>query len=379
MRYAKFLIPILLTTGMVRGETPFSLADVAFWTGSGSHASALVIDWNGADTADESLVWGYRWESAATSQDMLNAVLLADARLYAKLSGNQPISVYGLGYDTNGDGDFAISDNTVFDADGIAVAGTGSADGAVALTPDQYAEGWFSAFWHIGKSAANPFDEGGSWMTAGVGLSNRVLVDGSWDSLAYDVNFSFDDYAENPTPAPAPHICDLNADAACDTDDIQVLYSQPWGLPPSEPTFDLNHDNVVDSADLDRWLLEAGTAHGFATAYLRGDSNLDRRIDITDFNTLAANFSPIGSAGVIPRWEVGNFDGNERVDITDFNFLAEKFFPTGYAAGAGAGSALGPVHGLLSQAVPEPNCWVLWIAVLGAGCARAATRGTLRA
>ena len=363
--YANFLIPILL---MAHGQTPFSLADVTFWTGSGSHASVLVIDWNGADNADKSLAWGYRWESAATSQDMLNTVLLADARLYAKLSANQPISVYGLGYDTNGDGDFAISDNTVFDTNGIAVAGTGSADGAVALTPDQYAEGWFSAFWHFGMSDENPFDEGSSWTTAGVGLSDRDLVDGSWDSLAYDAIFSFDDYAENPTPAPLPHICDLNSDVACNTDDFQLLYSQPWCLPPGDPAFDLNHDDVVDSADLDRWLLEAGTAHEFATAYRRGDSNLDRRIDITDFNTLAANFSPIGSAGMIPRWEVGNFDGNKRVDVTDFNFLAKNFSPTGYAASAGAGSGLGPNHGSLFLAVPEPGCWMLSIAALGAGC-----------
>ena len=63
-------------------------------------------------------------------------------------------------------------------------------------------------------------------------------------------------------------------------------------------------------------------------------------MDITDFNTLAANF---GSRGACPLWHEGNFDGDRDIDITDFNFLAANFAPDGYGA----------------SAVPEPSSLLL--------------------
>ena len=363
----RFSILLLLATHPANAQTPFTLEDIEFWTGTGSHASALVIDWHGADNTDQSLAWGYRWESISTTEEMLRSVIQADGRLYAKLSSIQPlgISVYGIGYDTDENGIFAISDGTSFDPNGIAVSGTGAADGATAMAPDEYAEGWFDTFWHFGKSDGNPFAQGGGWVTGGGGLSGRTLVDGSWDSLAFDVDFSFDDYAKNPSPAPRPHVCDLNSDVVCDADDIEALYSQSWGLPPNGPVFDLNGDNVVDSADLDQWLIGAGEAHEFGTVYLRGDGNLDRRIDITDFNALAANFAPAGSA-TIPRWDSGNFDGNAQIDITDFNFLADNFSPSGYLS-TGPG-ILANHNESMPFAVPEPDGNVYLIAFLSVSC-----------
>ncbi len=47
--------------------------------------------------------------------------------------------------------------------------------------------------------------------------------------------------------------------------------------------FDLNGDAVVDPADLDLWLEEAGDFN-VGGAYLPGDANLDGVVDISDFN-----------------------------------------------------------------------------------------------
>ena len=47
--------------------------DIEFWFGSGANQSALAIDWNGQSTADNSLVWGYRWDGTAQGVEMLSA------------------------------------------------------------------------------------------------------------------------------------------------------------------------------------------------------------------------------------------------------------------------------------------------------------------
>lgn len=67
----------------------------------------------------------------------------------------------------------------------------------------------------------------------------------------------------------------------------------------------------------------------------------DRDVDITDFNVLASNFSPVGDGDPTngPFWNQANFDGDDDIDITDFNYLAVNFAPSGYA----------------TSAVPEPS------------------------
>ena len=64
---------------------------------------------------------------------------------------------------------------------------------------------------------------------------------------------------------------------------------------------------------------------------LPGDADIDRDVDITDFNSLISNFGPIGN-NVLP-WRLGNFDTD--IDITDFNTLAINFSPNGYHAAEG--------------------------------------------
>ena len=108
--------------------------------------------------------------------------------------------------------------------------------------------------------------------------------------------------------------------------------------------------------DLDRWLEQAATKNGFASPYQRGDvddvgkiSPDQRDVDITDFNTVAQNFDPLGFPGseLVGNWESGNFDGDGDIDITDFNLVAANFTPLGYGADGPLGNT------------PEPTSCVL--------------------
>jgi hypothetical protein len=84
-------------------------------------------------------------------------------------------------------------------------------------------------------------------------------------------------------------------------------------------------------------LLAAGTTlpadHVFTFHFLRGDANHDGRVNLQDFNLLAANF------GQSPRdFTQGDFDYDSVVNLSDFNILAARFGQVlaGPAAGASA-------------------------------------------
>jgi hypothetical protein len=161
--------------------------DIELWVGRGVNESALVIDWNDG-LAEESLVWGYRWDGAATGEEMLEAVVRADDRLFGLVS--PPFSgfgraVNGLGYDADGDG-FGTSPAVGFDGDGYAV---GSPLGSDAADADDHWEDSFQfvgywAYW-LGGTSASP-----AWSFASVGVSGRSLVDGSWDGLSFGASGS---------------------------------------------------------------------------------------------------------------------------------------------------------------------------------------------
>jgi hypothetical protein len=71
-------------------------------------------------------------------------------------------------------------------------------------------------------------------------------------------------------------------------------------------------------------LLASGTTlpanHVFEFTFLRGDANGDGRVNLNDFNILAANF------GQSPRdFTQGDFDYSGNVNLSDFNILAGRF------------------------------------------------------
>ena len=130
------------------------------------------------------------------------------------------------------------------------------------------------------------------------------------------------------------------------------------------PACDLTGDSSCDIADLDTlagggataindWLAGAATENGYGSPYLGGDTDLDRDVDLSDYNALAGNFNPAGSGGLPSQ---GDIDGDGDVDLSDYNTLAGNFAAAGYAGAAG---------------VPEPSSMVLCMLglVFGSGIA----------
>ena len=78
-----------------------------------------------------------------------------------------------------------------------------------------------------------------------------------------------------------------------------------------------------------------------------GDTDGDRDVDLSDYNTITTNFDPIGAYG--PHvWQDGNFDEDGDIDLSDYNSLASNFKPLGYGAAA----------------VPEPSTALLALLAL---------------
>jgi hypothetical protein len=243
----------LLTTwtSNVVAQSVSSFEDIQFWTGVGANRAAIAIDWDAFNATDPALVWGFRWDGAATGEDMLRAVLAADDRLFAKLSEPGPIgiSVWGVGYDANDNGQFALSDGTQFDADGVAVTGLPDEDAAPVDPADWYREGWFTGIWSYGTADQNPWP-GGNWTQSRIGPSNRALVDGSWDSWAFAAPIQLNSFARNPMAAEA-----AGADGSADFDgdgDVDGADFLEWQ----------RGDGVVavDALDLELWRSDFGAA-----------------------------------------------------------------------------------------------------------------------
>ena len=107
---------------------------------------------------------------------------------------------------------------------------------------------------------------------------------------------------------------DLNGDQRVNADDIDLLAAE-IRAGDAGAGFDLTEDGEVSVADLD-YLIEdlLGT--------VRGDANLDRTVDVSDFLVLSSNF------GIDGGWALGNFydsvdDGS--VGIEDFLDVSRNF------------------------------------------------------
>lgn len=119
----------------------------------------------------------------------------------------------------------------------------------------------------------------------------------------------------------------VGADGVINALDIDYVYQQfnnpafsgsaSWSSLAKAANFDLsadmNGDLVVDQADVDYVVLAA-----LQTRY--GDVNLDRRVDINDFNTWAANYNT-GSLASPAGWAKGDVSGNGKVFDEDYHIL----------------------------------------------------------
>lgn len=234
----------------------FTFDDIEFWVGSGANRAALVIDWFDAADDPSAMVWGYCWDGEAYGDDMIQAVVAADDRLNAKFGMQaDQIRVYGLGYDTNDDGQFALDDDgfTQFDADGIAY-GSAPLIGIPALGDgDFYTEGWEFDFWHYGVGVGNPFD-GGHWLSSPVGIVDRKLVNGVWDGWAFQDRDEppFDAFPVDPVAVHSPYPPgDFNRDTLVDAVDYELWKSRFGSM--DHAAIDANGNGVVDSADYTIW------------------------------------------------------------------------------------------------------------------------------
>ena len=165
---------------------------------------------------------------------------------------------------------------------------------------------------------------------------------------------ALEEYLNSITAQSSSAACDFNGDSNCDSTDLYFMYSENHynlvvGEPETDPKYDLVDDDVINNLDLSEWLSLAATENGYASPYLRGDTDGlggygGRRIDISDYNTVASNYNPTFST---LSWGQGNFDGDGDVDLADLNALASNFGPSGYVASI--------------QSIPEPSPLMLTI------------------
>lgn len=251
------------TTAGVASATDFE--EIEFWVGDGPNRAAMVVDWSEDPLSGPSLVWGFRFLGPSTGADMLQAVLRADPRFYAKLNSlEQPddlgLSVNGLGYDWNGDGALPLAEGTQFDASGIATVESPSDFEAAADADDAYAEGWFAAgFWTYATAASSPFVDASAWEDFQFGASGRELTDGHWDAWTFAPSF-LPAVPDSPRPAPVSSIPgDYDRDFDVDGADwllLQRTYAAE-AVPPGAGA-DGDRSGAIDPGDLAVWNQEFG-------------------------------------------------------------------------------------------------------------------------
>jgi hypothetical protein len=167
----------------------FGFAEITNWAGSGPNQTALVIDWNDG-VEPSSLVWGYRWSGTATGTQMLSSIMTADPRLSRVMGGGGPQSIFGLGYDTDGDG----------------LPLLGSGEWATPADPgDHYRAGWFeSGFWGYFVSS-NTTEFPTDWAWGGGDLFDGPLANNDWRGFSFAPGFDggAPSVPSNPAPEPA--------------------------------------------------------------------------------------------------------------------------------------------------------------------------------
>ncbi|KAA1260282.1 hypothetical protein LF1_28210 [Rubripirellula obstinata] len=178
MRCSAFVLFLLTLTVQQAIAAPVeSFGDIKLWSGSGANQAALAIDFDGASSTDQALVWGYRWDGDKTVEDMLRSVVANDPRLFTNLGstfGQFGRSLFGIGYDNNGNGTFSISNpNTDFGSDGIAFSTSGTPGIVANESGDLYFEGFTFGFFELSESFSDPFGVG-QYIPASVGISGVV-------------------------------------------------------------------------------------------------------------------------------------------------------------------------------------------------------------
>jgi hypothetical protein len=124
---------------------------------------------------------------------------------------------------------------------------------------------------------------------------------------------------------------DVNHDGVLNAADIDAIYQHLTAAPPGyvnwprplggyQSQYDVNGDGAVTQADVTYEL-----NHYFLTSY--GDANLDKTTDFADFQALLDHWQTSG-AGV--GWAQADFNGDGVVDFLDFQSLLDYWNPSGW-------------------------------------------------
>ena len=174
-----------------------------------------------------------------------------------------------------------------------------------------------------------------------VDFSLAGLVDG----LTWDLNIGASSVVLNVLGSVL--LCDFDGDTDCDIDDVDMLITE-IAAGTNGASFDLTGDGLVNLADRDAWLSQAGAENlPSGNPYLVGDANLDGSVDVPDFNIWnSAKFTTTG------KWSMADFNADGSTDVPDFNAWNSNKFQSANTA-----------------AVPEPSTWVLTLLItLGTLC-----------
>lgn len=207
---SRFVFVMALLSLPVRAEaTPVTqFGDIQAWAGSGTNASALVLQFSGS-ASPTAIAWGYRWSgSSSTMQDMVYALagtttVTGGAAPSAGLDSRLTLEVqqYSFGAFVN-----RISYNQVgLPADGWS---------QVVRTIEPYDEvtGMFPAQYQL--DAAAGVWTGAAFAVSNFGMADTPLVDGGWYGFVSgtgDATFAF---AQPVSAVPEPATVALLAGAA---------------------------------------------------------------------------------------------------------------------------------------------------------------------
>jgi hypothetical protein len=173
----------------------------------------------------------------------------------------------------------------------------------------------------VGQGAGTPNNTTTDPLRNATWNNTAIIASGSWGTSTHTNGPG----AALPRPAFAPsgaNVTDANTHSENDT------------TPPNNFAQDANTTTTVRGDSLASLGLNTPAGAGL----LKGDTNRDGSVNVTDFNTLAFNF---GDAGVF-GWDQGDFNDDGTVNVNDFNDLAFNF---------GDPSPPAPTVG----AVPEPT------------------------
>lgn len=292
-----FVIGVAMLVWFVHGNAgAISLDDIQLWSGSGTNRAALVIEWNSpevfnqtsvaAPIANKTLVWGYRFNGAASGMQMMQAITAADPKLYVAVDETSGTSIDSIGYNLSGNGVIGITDGTGtnYFTNGILTNLTVAVDAAAPLNSgDLFWSGHLGPKWltwtESGRSGnfttspnrgANPYwdpdtEIHGQWEFTSNSVALLMLTNGSWVGFSVSADGYPDDTNDPAYPTNlAIHINDEQAPPTpdgtyvayvCNTNDFAVQIVSTSNLDPTspynDPTAVLNRPtlNFVDAVD----------------------------------------------------------------------------------------------------------------------------------